>query len=39
MSITSTEARRYWTIHALDLLPSQTEAQARIVRMRGLEAA
>lgn len=34
-----TEARRYWTIHALDLLPSQTEAQARIVRMRGLEAA
>ncbi|MFN4275941.1 MAG: 16S rRNA (guanine(527)-N(7))-methyltransferase RsmG [Ferrovibrio sp.] len=34
-----TEARRYWTIQALDLLPSQTEAQARIVRMRGLEAA
>lgn len=34
-----TEARRYWTIQTLDLLPSQTEAQARIVRMRGLEAA
>lgn len=34
-----TEARRYWTIAALDLLPSQTDSAARIVRMRGLEAA
>lgn len=27
-----TEARRYWTLRSPDLLPSQTEAEARIIR-------
>jgi 16S rRNA (guanine527-N7)-methyltransferase len=34
-----TGARRYWTIRDLDLLPSKTDPAARILRIRGLEAA
>lgn len=32
-----TAARRYWTIAAVDMLPSQTDPAARILRIRGLE--
>ena len=34
-----TGARRYWTIRDLELLPSQTDPAARILRIRGLEGA
>lgn len=34
-----TEARRYWTIDAVDMLPSQTDPAARILRIRGLRPA
>ncbi|HEX6958001.1 MAG TPA: 16S rRNA (guanine(527)-N(7))-methyltransferase RsmG [Ferrovibrio sp.] len=34
-----TEARRYWTIAAMDMLPSQTDPAARILRLRGLRPA
>jgi 16S rRNA (guanine527-N7)-methyltransferase len=32
-----TEARRYWTIPAAEALPSRTDPEARILRLRGLE--
>lgn len=32
-----TEARRYWTIPDVQALPSRTDPEARILRMRGLE--
>lgn len=34
-----TAARRYWTIAALEQLPSQTDAEANILRIRGLQPA
>jgi len=34
-----TEARRYWTIPVLELLPSRTDPAARILRIRGMEPA
>lgn len=34
-----TEARRYWTIAHLDRLPSQTDREANILRIRGLQPA
>lgn len=34
-----TQAQRYWTIAALDRLPSQTDEAANILRIRGLQPA
>lgn len=34
-----TTAQRYWTIGTVDMLPSQTDKAARILRIRGLEPA